>query len=99
MPPLWEGGGIVTTRSVRCLLGPSDGRRPPPSQSGGSVATALQSFAKYAATRASMNPFPPMSAGLHCLARLRARPERVDNHGRPLVQRRDHLSDACSRLL
>src|SRR5437764_3609992 len=28
-PPLWEGGGIVTARSVRCLLRLRDDYRPP----------------------------------------------------------------------
>src|SRR4051794_37210826 len=49
-PPLWEGGGRLASRerskhhTLRVVT------IPPPSQSGGSIATALQSFVKCAAS-------------------------------------------------
>ena len=49
------GGRWKRDDSQRVMLAPSAGSvTPPPSQSGGSVATALQSFAKCAASRASI---------------------------------------------
>jgi len=49
------GGRWNRDDALRLMLATSSrGHRPPPSQSGGSIATALQSFAKSAGTRASI---------------------------------------------
>src|SRR3954454_15449315 len=57
-PPLWEGGGRWQSRRRSKHHTPRLITIPPPSQSGGSIATALQSFAKCATSRASIKCSP-----------------------------------------